>query len=237
MSKFKFQVLALCMLLAPQLAIAGESPPNILLIITDQHTGSIMSQRDYPYVETPGIDKIAESGVTFTRAYTTYPVCTAYRQSMMTGMMSSKLEDPTQFPSIGKTMAEAGYETIYHGKWHVGNTRIRRVADWHGFETYDGRQNDTTTRERVVDFIKQEHEKPFFLVTSFMNPHDTCELARLMSGIDDDWKDEPVEWDVPLEKTPPLPANFAIPENEPEGFSVRRDSEPGSSMFLSLIHI
>ena len=231
MSKFKFQVLALCMLLAPQLAIAGESPPNILLIITDQHTGSIMSQRDYPYMETPGIDKIAESGVTFTRAYTTYPVCTAYRQSMMTGMMSSKLEDPTQFPSIGKTMAEAGYETIYHGKWHVGNTRIRRVADWHGFETYDGRQNDTTTRERVVDFIKQEHEKPFFLVTSLMNPHDTCELARLMSGIDDDWKDEPVEWDVPLEKTPPLPANFAIPENEPEGFSVRRGSEPGSSMF------
>jgi arylsulfatase A-like enzyme len=28
-----------------------------------------------------------------------------------------------------------------------------------------------------------------------------------------------------------LPANFAIPENEPEGFSVRRGSEPGSSMF------
>jgi len=128
-------------------------------------------------------------------------------------------------------MADAGYETVYHGKWHVGSTKIKRVADWHGFETYDGRQNDTTTRERVVEFIKQKHDKPFFLVTSFMNPHDTCELARLMSGIDDDWKDEPVVWDVPLEKTPPLPANFAIPENEAEGFSVRRGSEPGSSMF------
>ncbi|MCW8925379.1 MAG: sulfatase-like hydrolase/transferase [Xanthomonadales bacterium] len=231
MSSFRFLALALCTLVIPQLAMAGNSPPNILLIITDQHTGSVMSQRGYPYVETPGIDKIAESGVTFTRAYTTYPVCTAYRQSMMTGMMSSKLEDPTQFPSIGKTMAEAGYETVYHGKWHVGNTKIKQVADWHGFETYDGRQNDTTTRERVVDFIKQKHDKPFFLVTSFMNPHDTCELARLMSGIDDDWKDEPVEWDVPVEKTPPLPANFAIPENEAEGFSVRRGSEPGSNMF------
>jgi arylsulfatase A-like enzyme len=232
MTNLKVLMTALCLVIAPQLVMAGDGPPNIMLIITDQHTGSIMTQRDYPYVETPGIDKIADAGVTFTRAYTTYPVCTAYRQSLMTGMMSSKVEeDPTQFPSIGKTMAEAGYQTVYHGKWHVGNTRIRRVADWHGFETYDGNSNDTSTRERAIAFIRQDHEKPFFLVTSFMNPHDTCELARLMSGIEDDWKDEPVVWDVPLEKTPPLPANFAIMEDEPEGWSVRRGSEPGSSMF------
>jgi len=223
--------LILSLMFIPQPGMAGDTPPNILLIITDQHTGSIMTQRGYEHITTPGIDKIADQGVTFTRAYTTYPVCTAYRQSVMTGMMSSKLPDPTQYPSIGKTLADAGYETVYHGKWHVGNTKIKRATDWHGFETYDGRQNDTTTRERVVDFIKEEHEKPFFLVTSFMNPHDTCELARLMSGIDDDWKDEPVEWDVALELTPPLPANFAIPENEAEGFYVRRGSEPGTNMF------
>jgi arylsulfatase A-like enzyme len=150
---------------------------------------------------------------------------------MMTGMMPSKLDDPTQFPSIGKTLSDAGYETVYHGKWHVGETRINKVADWHGFETYDGRQNDTTTRERVVEFIRQDHERPFFLVTSFMNPHDTCELARLMSGIEDDWKDQPIDINPPVEITPPLPANFAIPENEAEGFSLRRGSEPGSAMY------
>jgi len=83
----------------------------------------------------------------------------------------------------------------------------------------------------VVEFIRQEHEKPFFLVTSFMNPHDTCELARLMSGIEDDWKDQPIDIDPPLEITPPLPANFGIPESEPEGFAVRRGSEPGSDMY------
>ncbi len=223
--------LIFCLMFIPQLGIAEESPPNILLIITDQHTGSVMTQRGYEHITTPGIDKIADEGVTFTRAYTTYPVCTSYRQSMMTGMMSSKLPDPTQYPSIGKTLADAGYETVYHGKWHVGNTKIKKVADWHGFETYDGRQKDTTTRERVVKFIKQKHDKPFFLVTSFMNPHDTCELARIMSGIDDDYKDEPVEYDVALELTPPLPANFAIPENEAEGFSIRRGAEPGTNMF------
>jgi choline-sulfatase len=225
------KLLALCLAFAATAAWAKAEQPNILLIITDQHTGSIMTQRGYDHIETPGIDRIADEGVTFTRAYTTYPVCTAYRASLMTGMMPSKLPDPTQFPSIGQAMAGAGYQTVYHGKWHVGSTKIGRVADWHGFEVYNGRQNDTTTRERVVEFLREDHERPFFLVTSFMNPHDTCELARLMSGIEDDWKDQPIDIDPPVEITPPLPANFAIPENEPEGFSVRRGSEPGSSMF------
>jgi arylsulfatase A-like enzyme len=221
----------MCLVFIPQPALAGDSPPNILLIIADQHTGSVMTQRGYEHITTPGIDKIADAGVTFTRAYTTYPVCKAYRKSMMTGLMPSKITDATQHKSIGKTLSEAGYETVYHGKWHVGETRINKVADWHGFETYDGRQRDTTTRERVVEFIQQEHDRPFFLVTSFMNPHDACELARNMSGIEDDYKDVPIEHDVAIELTPPLPANFAIPPNEAEGFSLRRNAERGSSMF------
>lgn len=223
--------LALCLMLIPALGMAKDSPPNILLIIADQHTGSVMSQRGYSYIKTPGIDKIAEAGVTFTRAYTTYPVCKAFRKSMMTGLLPSKISDATRHPSLGKTLNEAGYETVYHGKWHVGETRIDKSADWHGFETYDGRQRDTTTRERVVEFIRQEHDRPFFLVTSFMNPHDACELARRMSGIDDDYKDVPIDEDIPIELTPPLPANFAVPENEAEGFSLRRGSEPGEPMF------
>ena len=222
---------ALCLMFVPQAGTAETNPPNILLIIADQHTGSVMSQRGYSYIATPGIDKIADAGVTFTRAYTTYPVCKAFRKSMMTGLMPSKISDVTQHPSIGKTLSEAGYETIYHGKWHVGETRIDKSAEWHGFQTYDGHQRDTTTRERVVDFIRQKHDKPFFLVTSFMNPHDACELARNMSGIEDDYKDVPIEENVAVELTPPLPANFAIPENEAEGFSLRRGSEPGTSMF------
>ncbi len=223
--------LALCLMFIPALGMAEDSPPNILLIIADQHTGSVMSQRGYSYVSTPGLDKIADAGVTFTRAYTTYPVCKAFRKSMMTGMMPSQVPDATQYPSIGRTLSEAGYETVYHGKWHVGETRIDKSAEWHGFETYDRRQRDTTTRERVVEFIRQKHDKPFFLVTSFMNPHDACELARNMSGIEDNYKDVPIDVDVAVELTPPLPENFEIPENEAEGFSLRRNAERGTSMF------
>jgi arylsulfatase A-like enzyme len=223
---------ALCLMFIPALCGAKDEQPNILLIIADQHTGSVMTQRGYDHVTTPGIDKIADAGVTFTRAYTTYPVCKAFRKSMMTGLMPSKIADATQHTSIGKTLSEAGYETVYHGKWHVGETRIDKSAAWHGFETYDGRQRDTGTRERVVEFIQQKHEKPFFLITSFMNPHDACELARNMSGIEDDYKDVAIDVSgVPVELTPPLPANFEIPRNEAEGFSLRRNAERGTTMF------
>ncbi len=71
--------LALCLMITPQLCMAKNNPPNILLIIADQHTGSVMTQRGYAHVTTPGIDKITDAGVTFTRAYTTYPVCKAFR--------------------------------------------------------------------------------------------------------------------------------------------------------------
>ncbi len=42
--------------------------PNILLIINDQHAGSVMTQMGYPHIKTPAIDRLADEGVTFTRA-------------------------------------------------------------------------------------------------------------------------------------------------------------------------
>jgi hypothetical protein len=129
---------------------------------------------------------------------------------------------------LAKTLRDAGYETAYHGKWHVGETRIKRSASWHGFDTFDGGSRDTGTRERVVDFIRQKHDKPFFLITSFMNPHDACDLARNMSGIKDDYKDLPVDVNVDVDLLPPLLANFEIPKNEAEGFSLRRNAKRGT---------
>lgn len=200
-----------------------DTPPNILVIITDQHSGLIMNQTGYTHLKTPGINKIAELGVTFTRSYCTYPVCVAARASFMTGMMPSKSSgNLTSYPSIGKTMLDSGFETAYFGKWHVSNSKMDKVADWHGFEQYQDLRRDTKTKELTVDFLKQEHDRPWFMITSFLNPHDCCELARNISGLGDDYRDGPVEEHMDVEQCPPLPANFAIPPDEAEGFSCRR---------------
>lgn len=200
-----------------------QERPNILVILSDQHSGRVMTQTGYEFVKTPGIDKLAEAGVTFTRSYCTYPVCMPSRASLMTGFMPSKSNaDLMAYKSLGKTMNEAGYETAYFGKWHVSNTKIKDVPEWHGFETYKREYNDSKTAQLSMEFIEQKHDKPFFLVTSLLNPHDCCELARNISGLGDDYHDGPVEEDMDVLQCPPLPDNFNIPDGEAEGFYTRR---------------
>ena len=253
MRRLRDQISCLILLTSASLALVNpvwaQDKPNIVLIINDQHNGAIMTQRGYPHIETPAIDKLAESGVTFTRAYTPYPICKAMRYSLMTGLMVSqvcpectgKFENVTSQTSLGTRMKEAGYETAYFGKWHVGQTGLNQVADWHGFETYidhsSSKGGDTYTRNNILAYLRKPHSKPFFMVASLMNPHDTAELARQISGFTESitFKDEPVDWQsIDVEKdAPPLPDNFAPMEDEPEGFYIRRPQGPEDKYWSS----
>lgn len=227
----KTYVLSLFLFVA-SLCSAQETPPNILVIITDQHAGTILKQRGYSHIETPGIDKIANQGVVFARSYCTYPVCTSSRKSFMTGMMPSKAT-PTNYPSIAGLLADKGYETAYLGKWHVGSTDIDEVSEWHGFQTFRDGRNDTEISGWSTGFLKQDHNRPFFLITSFLNPHDCCELARNIAGDNDAYHDGPVVENMDTAYCPPLPFNFAIPGNEAEGISARRNQDPGDEYWDS----
>ncbi len=247
-TRIQFLILTAVLFLCGQ-AWAQERP-NILLIINDQHNGSVMTQRGYPYIETPSIDKLADEGVTFTRAYTPYPICKAMRYSLMTGMMVSavcpdcegKFENVTSQKSLGMRMKEAGYDTAYFGKWHVGQTGLNGVADWHGFDTYQDHSSskggDTYTRNSIIEYLQKPRSgKPLFMVASFMNPHDSAELGRLIAGFTESvtFKDKPVDWagvDVGKD-APPLPANFGVMENEPEGFTLRRPKGPEDKYWSS----
>jgi len=208
-------------------AAARDARPNIVLLISDQHSGKITTQAGYPYLKTPGMDKLASEGVSFTRSYCTYPVCVASRASIMTGRMPNKAHsDLTAFPAIGARMKNAGYETVYFGRWHVSNSEIDEVAAWHGFQTWKEEKNDTFTTEHAVEYLTGKHKQPFFMVVSYMNPHDCCELARNIAGLGDNYHDGPVEENMDPAQCPPLPANFGIPPDEAEGFSIRRNPDP-----------
>jgi arylsulfatase A-like enzyme len=62
-----------------------DSLPNIVLILVDDLGKCDMSTYDSEGVPTPAIDRLASSGVRFTRAYATSPVCSPSRASLMTG--------------------------------------------------------------------------------------------------------------------------------------------------------
>jgi len=67
--------------------------PNIIYIYTDQQSETMMGCSGNKYVKTPAMDYIATNGIRFTRAYTTNPVCSPARVSLMTGRFPGYFND------------------------------------------------------------------------------------------------------------------------------------------------
>ena len=168
---------------------AGPAPtdkrPNILVIITDQQNATMMSCAGNRWLKTPNMDRLAASGVRFERAYSSVPVCIPSRFSLMTGRMPSEIHlrsndlgTMTDIPiavfeqGIGNTFKSAGYEAVYGGKVHLPRMNIEEL----GFDYLTKDERDELA-DTCADYIRQEHEKPFFMVASLINPHDICYMA------------------------------------------------------------
>lgn len=201
-----------------------QSPPNILIIMTDQQTADAMGNAGNKDLHTPAMDKLAQNGVRFTRAYCAQPLCTPSRTAIFSGKMpfetgfigNAPEKDglwPDSVSMMGKIFQSGGYRTGYVGKWHlpVPTTKVGR----HGFEFIQNTDfldyNDAATPSYCARFIKESKDKPFLLVASFLNPHDICEWARGEALKMDVLKDAP-----PADQCPQLPANWKIPANEPQ---------------------
>lgn len=129
-------VLAICLLAgASQSALgADRSPPNILLIYTDDQSFKTLGcyPEAWPWVKTPHIDALAKSGVRFHGAYLG-AWCMPSRASMLTGhhphgIQSMRMEgpyprstyDPKQCPFWPAIFRANGYQSAHLGKWHTG---------------------------------------------------------------------------------------------------------------------
>ncbi len=100
--------------------------PNIILIYPDQMRYDSMSVSGNKVVKTPHIQRLANEGVTFDEAYTSYPLCCPFRASMMTGkyaqghgMYQNHFPLDASHDMLGEHMKAAGYSTLYVGKWHL----------------------------------------------------------------------------------------------------------------------
>jgi choline-sulfatase len=113
----------------------ASPPPNVLLLMSDQHKRSCMGAYGDRVAKTPHLDALAGESVRFTNAYCNNPVCTPSRASMMTGLYSHHLEaqDNTKpylptHPTMAHHFNRAGYMTALIGKMHFVD------AQTHGFE-------------------------------------------------------------------------------------------------------
>ena len=101
--------------------------PNIVYIMTDDHTAQMMSCYDTRYIETPNLDRIARDGVRFTNSFVANSLSGPSRACMITGKHScaNRFFDNTtcvfdaEQQTFPKLLQQAGYQTALVGKWHL----------------------------------------------------------------------------------------------------------------------
>ncbi len=209
-----------------------EEKPNIVIIMTDQQFADAMScVMGNEYLNTPNMDRLAEKGVLFTRAYSPNPLCMPMRTSIVTGrfphetgvLSNDKKElDVSKNIFMGKVFKDAGYETGYFGKWHISLPEDQKEI--HGFDVIFPKSN--LDAEPAVKFIKQKHDKPYFAFASFLSPHEICQWARK-----EELPGGPIGELPLLENLPPLKTNFDNPVNETDIMAFMRKSYQANQRF------
>lgn len=131
--------------------------PNILLITSDQQHWNTIG-RFNPELSTPNLDRLANEGTAFMRAYCPNPTCTPTRSSIITGTYPSQhgawslgtklLEDRH---TVGEDFVRAGYRTSLVGKAHF--QPLRSTEEYPSLEAYPIMQD--------LDFWRR-YDEPFY---------------------------------------------------------------------------
>jgi arylsulfatase A-like enzyme len=94
--------------------------PNIVFVFADQLRYQSLGYTGDKKARTPNIDRLSRQGVSFTNAVSCYPVCAAFRASLLTGkypsstgMVVNELRINPNQKSIAHVLTENGYETGY----------------------------------------------------------------------------------------------------------------------------
>lgn len=125
----------------------AKSPrPNILLLMSDNHSWNHLGCYGDPVVKTPNIDRMAAQGVRFTNAFCAAPSCSPARAGMLTGQDIWRLEEgadlwgvlPSKFPVYTDFMEKSGYFVGCQGKgWGPGSVEDSGRRKNHGGIKYE----------------------------------------------------------------------------------------------------
>lgn len=189
-----------------------QERPNIIFIMTDDHTTQAMSCYGGNLIETPNMDRIADEGMRFDNCYATNALSGPSRACILTGKFSHRngfTDNASTFDgsqlTFPKVMRENGYATGVVGKWHL-------ISKPQGFDHWsillgqneqgnyykpvfyengtvvkeDGYVTDVIT-DKAIEFIDEVHdEKPFMLMLHHKAPHRNWMPAPRHLGIFND---------------------------------------------------
>ena len=201
-----------------------DQRPNILMIVMDDQRWDAFSASGLggilSFLKTPHMDRLAHEGTHFRNMFVTTSLCSPSRASIMSGkyahthgVWALRGNVPPGCRIFPDLLREAGYDTAFVGKWHLGiesekpNPAFNYWAAFRDLGVYfDPLLNvngvETPTHGYVTDiltdhaanFLRQPREKPFFLYVGHKAPHGPCTPAKEMESL---YKD----LEIPLPKT------------------------------------
>lgn len=153
-------------------------PPNLLVIMSDEHQARAMGCAGHPFVRTPHLDALAARGTRFTDAYTPSPICVPARASFATGLYAHQLRlwdnampYDGSVPSWGHVLQEKDVAVESIGKLHYRDTK-----DSNGFDVEHIPMMVADGVGMVWASIRKEDERVFGkgrMLGSYIGPGDS----------------------------------------------------------------
>ncbi len=173
MKKRLFLLSTLCFLIPFSFISAKEKRPNVILVFCDDLGYGDIGPFGSKTHATPVLDQMAKEGMCLTDFYSTCPVCTPSRASLMTGCYPRRINMHVDeknlcvlFPAARKglnpneiTIAEIlkneGYRTMCIGKWHLGDHPDFMPTN-QGFDSYFGipYSNDMNRKQVPLPLVR-----------------------------------------------------------------------------------
>lgn len=185
---------SLAISLFSQTATKGSERPNFVILLSDDQRYDQLSYADAPIIpelHTPNMDRLARSGVYFSNAFVTSPVCAVSRAGIATGMYASTngmhhFNTPIRPDILEKTYSallhQNGYRTGMLGKWGVGVAGTEKYFDvfnawatqgsyFHNTDTGKVHNSEWLSAEARKFLSSGRHNQPFCLTVCFKSPH------------------------------------------------------------------
>jgi arylsulfatase A-like enzyme len=152
---------------APLLAQQAGALPNIVFLISDDHSAPDLGCYGNTVVQTPHLDRMAREGMRFESCFVSSPQCSPNRSAILTGCTphttsTSRLHTPMPDwePTFLEPLKQRGYFTGAFRKVHQGAAFDKRW-DFYG-----------TAKQPFSEFFERRpKDRPFFLHAGFTDPH------------------------------------------------------------------